>query len=54
LSADPERFDLRSAVRLSLPGRRNAPVCHGRRGLLLDALDQGEQVAEIDPVDDIA
>ena len=54
LSADSESFDLRSAVRLPLPGRRNAPVCHAGCGLSLDALDQGEEVGDIDAVDDIA
>ena len=40
VTADPKSFDLRSAVRLPLPGRRDAPVCHARLRLPLDHLEQ--------------
>ena len=52
LSADLETLDLRSAPRLALPGRGNAPVGLGMRGAPLGPVDQGKQIVEIDAVDD--
>jgi hypothetical protein len=51
-SSDPEALDLGAAPRLALPGRGGVPVGSGFCGIVLDAFDQGEQVVEIDAVDD--
>src|SRR5262245_39743489 len=51
-SADLEALDLRPAARLTLPGRRDAPVRLACCGVPPDALDQGEQIVDIDAVDD--
>ena len=52
-AADAETVDLRAAARLALPGRGDAPVGHAFGGVALDAVDQREQVVDIDAVDDV-
>src|ERR1700731_4722360 len=49
-SADLKALDLRTAPRLALPGCGDAPARFGFCGVLPDALDQGEQIADIDAV----
>jgi hypothetical protein len=51
-SADLEAFDLRTAVGLALPSRGDAPTCLAFCGIPPDAFDQGEQIVDIDAVDD--
>ena len=51
-SADGEALDLRPASRLALPGRGDAPLCLAFCGVSPDALDQGKQIADIDPIDE--
>src|SRR6202011_1708460 len=51
-SADLEALDLRTAPRLALPGRGDAPVCLAFCGVPPGAFDQRKQVVKIDAVDD--
>src|SRR5262249_16062417 len=51
-SADFEARYLRAAARLTLPGRGDAPVRLAVCRVFLDALDEGEQVVDIDAVYD--
>src|SRR3954451_290947 len=48
LSADLKALDLRTATRLALPCRGDAPVGLGLRSAPLGAVDQGKQIVEID------
>src|SRR5215471_4989278 len=50
-SADSEAVDMRSAPRLALPGRCDPPLGLAFRRLVPDALDQTQQVIDIDAVD---
>jgi hypothetical protein len=52
LSTDREAVDVCAAPRLALPGRRHAPVRLAFFGILFDAVDQVEQVVDVDTVDD--
>ena len=51
-AADAEALDFGAAARLRLPGRGDTPMSLTFRGIRPDALDQGEQVVEVDAVDD--
>jgi len=51
-AADAEALDFSAAARLALPGRGDTPMGLAFRGIRPDALDQGEQVVEVDAVDD--
>src|SRR5271154_7301491 len=53
IAADFEALDLRTASRLALPRRGDAPVCLAFGGVAPDAIDQGKQVVDIDTVDDV-
>ena len=53
LQAQAKALDLRAAARSALPRRGDAPVGLASRGIPLDAFDQGEQVVDIDAVDDV-
>src|SRR5436853_5305385 len=50
-STDFKTLDLRTAPRLPLPGRGDAPVCLALCRVTPDALDQCKQVVDIDAVD---
>src|SRR5262245_37236833 len=52
-SADFEALDLRTALRLALPGRGDAPVRLAFCGIPPDALDQGKQIVDVDAIDDV-
>jgi len=41
-----------AATRLALPGRGDTPMGFAFCGIRPDALDKGEKVVEVDPVDD--
>src|SRR5438067_1362499 len=50
-STDFKTLDLRTAPRLALPGRGDAPVCPALCRFTLDALDQPKQLVDIDAID---
>src|SRR5215472_6803965 len=53
IAAHAKALDLRTAVRLALPGRDDMPLGLALSGIPLDPLNQGKQVVDIDAVDDI-